>query len=669
MKTSILLCLDVSIAVTVMFCSDVHAVKALNDEEALAVITEECVEAFRTQDVGALMIHCSDDFKHPAIGNKDGLKKFLESVKLLGVLDDAQLDIESAQTTIAGDSATVGPVAINTFHGTATLGYKLTKEDGKWLLTGLDFDPEWMVSAVVAFGGVSAAIGQTKPMDINESTEASVVIDSDAEAKPYSPMLFGGFLEHFNRQVYGGVFEPGSPLSDENGFRTDVVEALRELKVPVVRWPGGCFVSGYHWKDGVGLDRQPTDDMAWGVKEPNTFGTDEFVELCRIAGWEPFICNNAGNGTVQEMVDWVAYCNQTDGAFAEMRKKGGHTEPLNVNIWSIGNENWGGHEIGQKTREEWGPLVVEAAKAMKAVDPDIQLSAAALPNRDWTLPLLKMAGDYLDYISIHQYWLSLWGDNKMPDYLTCIMESEGPEKLLADYIGILEEAGYRGRIKIAFDEWNLRGWHHPGFPRKAVSDYDDPEVIELVKARDKNLIASQYTMADALFTASFLNACLRHAEDVGMANIAPIVNTRGPLYVHPKGIVKRTHFHTLAMYANLLGRRVGKAVIEDTGSLVLGNRFVAMVDAIATVDDTGDNWSIALVNRHPSKVVDCTVKLKDTLVDGTFSATILAGDSPEAYNDIENPERVIPEERSLAFDNGIVNLPPHSLTIVQVPVK
>ncbi|MCP4645720.1 MAG: alpha-N-arabinofuranosidase [bacterium] len=524
------------------------------------------------------------------------------------------------------------------------------------------------------FGGWGVATGQAwyddvllEPVDVNESTEAVVTVDTDAEAIPYSPMLFGGFLEHFNRQIYGGVFDPGSPLSDEQGFRTDVLEALKELKVPVVRWPGGCFVSGYHWEDGVGRDRQATDDMAWGVREPNTFGTDEFVELCRVAGWEPFICNNAGNGTVQEMVDWVAYCNETDGPFAEMRKEGGHAEPFNVVLWSVGNENWGGHEIGQKTQEEWGPLVVDAAKRMKAVDPDLQLSAAALPSREWTVPLLEAAGDYLDYISIHQYWLPLWQKHEIPSYLACVALSEGPEDLIANYIAILEETGYRGRIKIAFDEWNLRAWHHPGFPRKSVSDYDDPEVIALVKARDKSLIASQYTMADALFTASFLNACLRHAEDVGMANIAPLVNTRGPLHVHPKGVVKRTHFHTLAMYANLLGARVGACTVDRAGVLFHGDQFVPVVDAVATVNDAGTIWTLALVNRHPSSSVDCTVNLKDTPLSGTFAATVLEGDSPDAFNDIEHPDRVTPEDRQVTFRDGVTALPPHSLTIVDVP--
>ena len=524
------------------------------------------------------------------------------------------------------------------------------------------------------FGGWGESTGQAwyddvavEPLgDIKEAPMATVTIDTAAEPRRYSPMIFSGFLEHFGHQVYGGVFDPGSPLSDEMGFRKDVIAAMKELKLATVRWPGGCFVSGYHWKEGVGKDRKPSDDMAWGVKEPNTFGTDEFVEWCRRVGCEPYICTNAGNGTPEEMRDWVEYCNQTEGPCARMRIEGGHVQPLGVHLWSVGNENWGGHEIGTKSVAEWGPFVARSAALMKAADPSIQLTAAALPNKRWTLPLLKAAGEHLDYISIHSYWLPLWRNNATPDYLTCIMQSEGPEKVISDTISVLEEAGCRGRIRIAFDEWNLRGWHHPGFPRKAVSRYDDPEVVRLIKAREKNLIASQYTMADALFSASFLNACLRHADDVAMANIAPIVNTRGPLFVHPKGVVKRTTFHVLAMYASLLGSRIAKAGV-DAGMLVHGDRFIPVVDAIASVDDAGKTWSIALANRHPSESVDCTLRLGDAALAGTFDATVLAGDSPDAYNDIEHPNRVAPERKQLTFQKGVAKLPPHSLAIVRVP--
>jgi len=499
-------------------------------------------------------------------------------------------------------------------------------------------------------------------------TRATVTIDTGASTIPYSRMIFGGFLEHFDHQIYGGVFEPGSPLSDKNGFRRDVVAVLKELKVPVVRWPGGCYVSGYHWESGVGRERRPTDDMAWGVREPNTFGTNEYVELCRLLGWQPYVCNNAGNGTIAEMSNWVEYCNANTGKYAQMRKDNGSDRPLNVDLWSIGNENWGQHEIGYKPIEQWAPLVLEAAKAMKAADPRIQLTAAALPNREWTLPLLKAAGPYLSYISIHNYWLPLWQKNDMPDFLTCIMQSESPEQFIASYVDVLEESGYRGRIKIAFDEWNLRGWHHVGFPRKEVQNYDDPEVIKLIAAREKNDIASQYCMADALFSASFFNACLRHAEDVGMANIAPLVNTRGPLYVHPKGIVKRTHFHAMAMYANELEARVGTLKL-DAENLRQGDRSIPVMDAIATVDEAGNKWSIALVNRHPDKPLACTVNMKETPLEGNCEALVLAGDSPDAYNDIGHPDRVVPVHTKLTFTGGVVNLAPHSLTILKVALK
>ncbi len=518
-----------------------------------------------------------------------------------------------------------------------------------------------MQAAIPAQAAETAASPELPP-------QALVVIDTDAPASPYSRMIFGGFLEHFDHQVYGGVFDPGSPLANEKGFRRDVLAALKELRTPVVRWPGGCFVSGYRWELGVGRDRRPTDDMAWGVIEPNTFGTDEYVELCRELGWEPYICNNAGNGTIEEMRNWVEYCNGTTGEYAGLRKANGYPEPRHVPIWSIGNENYHPTEIGHKPIDQWAPFVRDAAKAMKAADPGIKLTAAAQATRQWTLPLLEAAGPYLDYISIHSYWLHLWERNDLPDYLTCIFKSEEPEKALTDFVGILEESGYRGKIKIAYDEWNLRSWHHPKFPRTTVQNYTAPEVVRLVKEREKNEIPSQYTMADALFTASFFNACLRHADDVAMANIAPLINTRGPLHVHPKGIVKRTHFHAMAMYANELEPRVGKlALLSD--QLKRGRESVPVADAIATVDESSSRWAIALINRHPGKPLACTLRLGNRAVDGTFPAVVLQGDSPEAYNDIERPDRVVPTKTKIRLTQGLIELPPHSLTILKIDCR
>jgi alpha-N-arabinofuranosidase len=523
------------------------------------------------------------------------------------------------------------------------------------------------------FGGWGDSTGQAwyddvaleRVAGVAEGQQAIVTIAADTPGVPYSPLLFGGFIEHFDQQIYGGLFEPGSPLSDEKGFRRDVIAALKECKLSIVRWPGGCFASGYHWRDGVGKNRRPVPDPVWGLEDPNSFGTAEFVEWCRRVGCEPYICTNAGNGTPEEMKEWVEYCNRTDGGAASLRRADQHVPPLDVRYWSIGNENWGGHEIGAKTPDEWGPLVLTSAEMMRAVDPSLTLLAAATPNRDWTLPLLRTAGKHLDYVAIHEYWLPCWGDNLTPDYLTCITLSEGPETTIRRVIELLEESGHRGRIKIAFDEWNLRGWHHPGFPRKQVSDNRDPAVAELIRARDKNAIASQYTMADALFSASFLNACLRHAEDVGMANIAPIVNTRGPLYVHPQGLVKRTTFHVLAMYGNLLGERVVPTEVASA-PLQHAGRSVPALDAIATCDAAGRKWRIVLVNRHPAEPLRCALRLGGKMLEGKYRATVLAGDSPEAYNDVDRPDRVVPESIEITLAGGQAALPPHSVTILEI---
>lgn len=498
---------------------------------------------------------------------------------------------------------------------------------------------------------------------------ATIEADLTGPATPVSPMIFGQFLEHFHRQVYGGVFEPGSPLSDRHGFRRDVVGALQELGVPVVRWPGGCFVSAYHWRNGVGPERTPAYDKAWKVEDPNTFGTDEFVTWCRMIGAEPYICTNAGTGTPEEMSDWVEYCN-LDGAgqYARLRRANGFAEPHDVRYWSIGNENYGDWEAGAKTVDEWGNFVRESAKLMRFVDPSVQLFAPATSDRDWTLPLLQRAGRYLDYVSVHGYWDPLWEENGVSDFDTCMGRSVQPEAQIRRTIAILEEAGltqprerpWSGgteRVRIAFDEWNLRGWHHPGLNPPAKGD-------DLHQARDKNDWNQTYTMADACFSGCFLNACIRHADSVHMANMAPIVNARGPLFVHRDGIVRRTTFHTLQMYGSLLlPAAVETRVTSDP--VHGGENAVPALDAVVTRSENGRAAALAIVNRHAGAAVTCRLAVNGMPRRSPLTCTVLSGDSPDAYNDIGSPDRVVPETRQIAPDETTVTLPPHSVTVVR----
>jgi alpha-L-arabinofuranosidase len=516
--------------------------------------------------------------------------------------------------------------------------------------------------AAVLLGSTSLA-ERLSALDAAPRVEGSFAIDSAASVTPFNRMIFGQFLEHFHRQVYGGVFEPGSSLSDKNGFRTDVIAALRELKIPVVRWPGGCFASAYHWRDGVEKNRQPSLDKAWGVEDPNTFGTDEFVAWCRLIGAEPYICTNAGTGTLEEMSDWVEYCNlRGQGRYALMRKDNGYAEPHNVRYWSIGNENYLGGEIGAKTVAEWGPLVRESAKMMRAVDSQIKILAAATVTGNWTPPLLKDAGKYLDYISIHGYWDALWQHGTHPsDYLHCMARSQQPEEEIQQAIDLLNQTGFGDRIKIAFDEWNLRGWHHPGFPGGGADQLDK------IRERGDNDLNETYTMADAVFSAGFLNGCLRHAQHVDMACMAPVVNARGPLFVHPKGIVRRTTFHVLQMYSDLLQPNViaGKVVSDP---LHVDQATVPALDAVATCSDDRKQIAIVLINRHPELPARLKIDLGNGKTLGKVKTTILSGDSTDACNDVAHPNRVVPETHERALENGSLQLPPHSIAIAQAAV-
>ncbi len=486
----------------------------------------------------------------------------------------------------------------------------------------------------------------------------SVTIDPSAEPRPYDRMLFGGFIEHFHRQVYGGIFDPGSRLADARGFRLDVIRALRELGLPIVRWPGGCFASAYHWKDGIGPRREPVYDKAWLVEEPNTFGTDEFVAWCRLVGCEPYICTNAGTGTPEEMSDWVEYANlEGQGRWARLRRAGNSLTPHHVRFWSVGNENYGGWETGAKTLAEWGPFVRESAKMMRKVDPSIRLLAAALPDREWTASLLRCAGAYLDMVSIHGYWDPLWQEDRPSDYRSCVTRALEPESAIAATEKIIDEAGFRGRVSIAFDEWNLRGWHHPG--------HDHPIDKSRIAARDQNDLDATYTMADAVFSAGFLNTCLRHGDTVRMACVAPVVNARGPIHAHPGGIVLRTTYHVLLMYARLLGSHVLPAGAESD-PLSHDGRTVPALDAVATCDGSGCGRRLALVNRHPDLPMRCRISSEGRELTGVRHATVLSGDSPDAWNGIEAPERVVPRSQPLAFAAGAVELAPHSVTVLEL---
>ncbi len=481
-----------------------------------------------------------------------------------------------------------------------------------------------------------------------------------------SPMIYGHFIEHFHRQIYGGVYQPGHPLSDEDGFRTDVLDAMRRIRVPILRWPGGCFVSSYHWKDAVGPERKPFFDKAWRVEDPNTFGTDEYVKLCRKLGCEPYICTNAGTGTAEEMSDWVEYCNlENEGQYARRRIANGYPQPHGVKYWSIGNENYGHWEIGAKSAEEWALLVREAAKMMRHVDPTAELSAAAIPDVGWTMNLLRTCGEYIDWISIHEYWDMMPEVNNPASYEQCMAFTDRIDHSVREVRGMLAALRLDGRIKIAFDEWNLRSWHHPNVHsiRQGVGRES------YVTPRDKNDTNRTYTMADAVFTACFLNAMHRHCDVVGMANFAPILNTRGCIYSDDEGVVLRSTYHVFDLYVNQLGDTVVDLWAEcDMPKLTVpfkwgGERTVDAIDLIATAFSDRPGLAVAAVNKDPETEHTLRIPMTET---SQVTVMTLNGDSKDAYND-HGHEGV----RVTVTDLGMVSeleltLPPHSVSVIRI---
>jgi alpha-N-arabinofuranosidase len=477
------------------------------------------------------------------------------------------------------------------------------------------------------------------------------------------PRVYGQFIEHFHRQIYGGIYDPGSPLADEKGFRKDVLEALKAIKPGNVRWPGGCFVSAYDWSGGVGKQRISYFDKAWKVEESNEFGTDEFIEYCKALGSEPYICTNAGTGTPEEMSNWLEYCNMKDaGKWAKLRKENGYEDPHRVPIWSIGNENYGWWEIGAKDRKEWAIFVRESAKMMRAVDSSIELSAAAAINDyEWNLELLRETGTYLDWISIHKYWDKISETNALSSYETCMAYSLDVKDSIEQTEHLLGVLGLLDRIKIAFDEWNLRGWYHPRF---------DPAILDKVKARDDNDLNESYTMADAIFSACFLNEILKHCNTVKMANFSPAVNARGAIFTHPDGIVLRSTYHVFYLYANYLGDTVVDSYIDDVESfpVQMGDTVVDVpsIDSVSTTDGEG-GLQIAIVNRHPDK--DYKIVL-DTSSEtfGEVRLHLLTAPFKDSYNDINNPDTVAIQEGKIIMEDGGGNfsviLPAHSIGVV-----
>jgi len=504
------------------------------------------------------------------------------------------------------------------------------------------------------------------------SQNARIKIDTDRTIGQIDPLIYGNFVEHLGRCVYGGIYEPGSPLSDENGFRKDVLNAAKDLNISIVRYPGGNFVSNYHWLDGVGPERIPRMELAWARLETNKFGTNEFIKYSRALGTEPYFAVNLGTGTIEEAQRWVEYCNVKEGSYyAELRKKHGFPEPYNVKYWGLGNEMDGYWQMGHLNAEDYVKKAREAAKLMKLTSPDIKLIAAGSsnyrPNADpdhWNATVLAGLKDVVDYIALHIYVGN--PDNNYYNFLSTPLVLDQRTQIVKGMIlREMQNANREDRppIYIAWDEYNV--WYRA----RTTESMQGTRALE-----------ERYNLEDALVVAGFLNAFVRNADVVKMANMAQLVNVIGPIFSEEHGMFLQTIYYPLQLFANNMKGTALDLNVDcgtyDTPRFSIGlgeqttiQKDVPYLDVSAALN--GDEITICVVNRHKDKplVTDILSQTGDFV--GNFKVFEVNGPDIKSFNDFGKTEvKTVTKSDIKAKGKQITySFPPHSFTMIKGKMK
>ncbi len=498
--------------------------------------------------------------------------------------------------------------------------------------------------------------------------QVRIVLDPSFAIGEVDRRLFGSFVEHMGRCVYTGIHEPDHDSADEHGFRGDVAALTREAGVTVVRYPGGNFVSGYRWEDGVGpVEDRPTRlDLAWRSLEPNTVGLNEFATWGRSTGIEPMLAVNLGTRGVQEACDLLEYTNHPGGtALSDLRAQHGHRDPHGVRLWCLGNELDGPWQTGHKTADEYGRLAVETAKAMRQVDPSIELVACGSSNSamptfgSWEATVLDHAYDAVDYISLHAYYEERDGD--LASFLASPVDMDHFIRSVvatADHVGAKRRS--RRRVDLSFDEWNV--WYQ--------QDFVGHTNLELEQA--PHLIEDTFTLADAVAVGGFLMTFLRHADRVKIACQAQLVNVIGLVRTEAGGPAwRQSIFHPFAQTARLAR---GTALrVEPRGATheTAAHGEVDTVDAAATWDEESGAVALFLVNRHPTDAATVTVDLRAFPGAQVTECLRLEDEDPRRANTRDEPDAVTPRpDPSPRVEGGCLELrlTPVSWTAVSLTV-
>nr|NLD39835.1 alpha-N-arabinofuranosidase [Actinomycetales bacterium] len=491
---------------------------------------------------------------------------------------------------------------------------------------------------------------------------ARLTIDPATAIGPVRRRTFGSFVEHLGRAVYTGVYEPDHPESDEDGFRRDVLDLVRELGVSTVRYPGGNFVSGYRWEDGVGPreERPSRLDLAWHSLEPNQFGTDEFMAWAKKAGIEPMMAVNLGTRGILEAVDLVEYCNVARGSHgAERRIANGFVEPHRVRMWCLGNELDGPWQIGHKTAAEYGRIAAETARAMRMIDPDLELVACGSSGRDmptfgeWERVVLSEAHEQVDMISAHAYY---W--EKESGLQELLVSAEDMDRFIAEVGAVIDAvaAGTKStkEIGISFDEWNV--WYIDRDPSRPPTGDDWPVAPRLLE--------DNYSVADAVVVGNLLISLLRNTDRVWSANQAQLVNVIAPIMTEPGGPAwTQTTFHPFALTSHHARGDVLRVAVDAPTIETFRFGPVPALDAVATW--SADSASLFVVNRHTTGGITASIEVPGGCLLG--DAVTLSHHDPNWKASTTEDSRSVVRANESAHLTGTtltIELPPVSWTMV-----
>jgi alpha-N-arabinofuranosidase len=471
---------------------------------------------------------------------------------------------------------------------------------------------------------------------------AQLIVDRDFAISEIDRRLFGAFVEHMGRCVYTGIFEPGHPTADAKGFRQDVADLTKELGVTIVRYPGGNFLSGYNWEDGVGpaAERPRRLDLAWFSTETNAFGTNEFIDWCRKVGVEPMFGVNLGTRGADEARRFVEYCNHPSGSqLSDLRGKHGYDKPHDVKFWCLGNEMDGPWQIGAKTAREYGRLALETAKVMRWVDPSIELAACGSSNRDmatyarWEYEVLDHCFDHVDFISLHTYFTNphdsteeFLGNIELLDYFIKEVAS------IADAVAATRRSPKR--IMLSLDEWNV--W----YKARSHSDLRKPGWPE-----HPRLIEEVYNLEDALLVGGALITLLNNADRVKAACMAQLVNIIGPIMTEPGGPAwRQTIFHPFALTTRYAQGRVLRTLASSPTYAGKASSEMPYLQASVTEDEASGQVVVFALNRHLREEMDLEVVLRGFGQDRRI-ATALQVTHPnvKAVNTKDEPNNVAPQ--------------------------